>query len=158
MYCEKCQAFVENDSKYCVSCGSSINKIKEDKNAVCNSATNVNDRAESDSEDTQGVQRDSVQGGINIYTEENSNVPEKSRLVELSAKRKKPLSLGHSILIVTITLIPLLNIVVLLIWSFKKNTNVNKQNIARAILIVTLISFIIYVLLGGKVFTAGATI
>lgn len=57
-----------------------------------------------------------------------------------------PLSLGQYLGIMFLMLIPLVNIILLFIWSFGNN-NVNKRNYARATLIMFAIFFILWIIL-----------
>lgn len=67
-------------------------------------------------------------------------------------KRERPLTLLHSLLLVFITLTPVLNMIFLFIWSFGKRVNKSKQNISRAILIITFVTVVLYLLMGGELF------
>ncbi len=156
MNCEQCGAPVESESNFCASCGNMMNVNGEV--VTCQSSANTNDEATTVLTDTHVIPEPSTKDGLKMHAQEQSSNQENKNPGELSEKRRKPLSLIQSTLLVIVTLIPILNMIMLLIWSFKKNTNVNRQNIARAILIVALVSFIIYIVLGGKVFDAGANI
>ena len=59
-------------------------------------------------------------------------------------KELQPLSLLQSMLFIIILAIPLINIIFLLRWSFLKGVNRNKKNLARAFLIIAVLSFVFY--------------
>ena len=54
------------------------------------------------------------------------------------------MSTGQYLLTFILLAIPLLNIVLLLVWSFGSATNVNKRNLCRAILISVIVSLILW--------------
>lgn len=56
------------------------------------------------------------------------------------------ISVGQWMLITILFSIPIVNIVLILIWSFSKNTNPNKRNYSRAALIWALIGIAIYII------------
>ena len=58
-----------------------------------------------------------------------------------------PLSVGQFFLMDLVSMIPLLNIVLLLVWSFADNTNPNRRNLARARLIWVAIGIVCSILL-----------
>ncbi len=68
----------------------------------------------------------------------------------------RDVSVGEWMLTYLITLIPLVNIIMMLIWAFDSNTIPSKKNWARASLIWMLIVLVIYILLlvlfGGIIF------
>ncbi|MCM8711958.1 hypothetical protein M2651_13210 [Clostridium sp. SYSU_GA19001] len=59
-----------------------------------------------------------------------------------------PLSLGQYLGMMLLMIIPLVNIILLLVWSFG-DYNVNKKNYARASLIMLVIGVIITILFGA---------
>ncbi len=54
-----------------------------------------------------------------------------------------PMSLGEYILTMIIFAIPIAGFIMMIIWSFSSNVNLNKKNFSRASLIFYIISFII---------------
>lgn len=72
---------------------------------------------------------------------------------------REPLRVGQYIGMFFLMVIPLVNIILLFVWSFGSQVNQNKKNFARACLILCAISLVLYLLLGvalGGVF-AGLT-
>lgn len=61
-----------------------------------------------------------------------------------------PLSMGEYLKMLLLMFIPVLNFILLFIWSFSADTNVNKRNFARAYLIVTLINLILLTIIYGS--------
>ncbi len=58
-----------------------------------------------------------------------------------------PLSVGQFFLMMFLMCIPVVNIILIFIWAFGSNVNVNKKNFSRAILIWVLISIAISIIL-----------
>ena len=58
--------------------------------------------------------------------------------------KNKVITTSEWIIINIVMLIPIVNIVMLLIWSFSNKTNLNKSNWAKASLIVWAIGFVFY--------------
>jgi hypothetical protein len=59
----------------------------------------------------------------------------------------KPVSTGDRIITLIISMIPVVNIVMLLIWAFGSNTNPSKANWAKAYLAFIAFFIVLYVLL-----------
>ena len=73
------------------------------------------------------------------------------------AEDTSPLKMSDYLLMFLVSCIPLVNIILLLIWSFSSGVNVNRRNFSRAYLIITLIAWILYfVLLVGFIGIIGA--
>lgn len=70
----------------------------------------------------------------------------------------KPMSVGQYMLTMLIGAIPIVGIIMLFVWSFGSNTNVNKKNWARAMLLWALIAVVLYIILiiafGAAIFGA----
>lgn len=62
------------------------------------------------------------------------------------------MSLGDWIITFIILAIPLVNIIMLFVWGFSSSTNPNKQNFAKATLIVYLVGLVLFFLFGGMAF------
>ncbi len=61
----------------------------------------------------------------------------------------KPLTVWEYVLLFLVTAIPVVNIVMLCIWAFRKEENVNRKNFARAALIFVGIGIVITVMIGA---------
>lgn len=62
-----------------------------------------------------------------------------------------PLTLGNYIVMMLVSAIPVVGFIMLLIWAFSGNTNINKKNYARAALIMMVVAGILAMILGGAV-------
>lgn len=67
--------------------------------------------------------------------------------MEVAATQQKPVSTGDWILTMIISMIPLVNIVMLLVWAFGSNTNPSKANWAKAYLAFIAFFIVLYMLL-----------
>lgn len=65
-----------------------------------------------------------------------------------------PLSVGQYIGMFLLLAVPLLNIILLFVWSFGSSAGPNKRNFARAALILFAISVVITAISGGAIFRA----
>jgi hypothetical protein len=63
----------------------------------------------------------------------------------------KPMSLRSYMISILLLVIPFLNIVMVLIWSFGRNVNRNQKNFARAFLIYMVIIFVLSLIFGKDV-------
>jgi cell division protein FtsW (lipid II flippase) len=61
----------------------------------------------------------------------------------------QPLSVGDWVITILITAIPVVGLIMLFIWAFSSDTNLNKSNWAKA----TLIWYAIGIVIGGIVFS-----
>lgn len=66
----------------------------------------------------------------------------------------EPLRVGQYIGMFLLLAVPILNIVLLFMWSFGGSVNLNKKNFARASLILSAIMLIIWIVIGGVVMGA----
>lgn len=67
-----------------------------------------------------------------------------------------PMTVGQYILTMIISAIPLVGFIMLLVWSFGSNQNINKKNFARAVLIIGIIGGVLSLIFGG-IITAALT-
>ncbi|MDP4147090.1 MAG: hypothetical protein Q8936_21885 [Bacillota bacterium] len=69
-----------------------------------------------------------------------------------------PLTVGNFMIMDLLMIVPIVNIVLLFVWAFGGNTNINKKNWAKARLIWLLIAIVFYILLfivlGASIFSA----
>ncbi len=69
-----------------------------------------------------------------------------------------PLSIGNYLVMMIVGAIPLVGLVMMLIWAFSGNTNKNKQNYARALLIMMLIGVVLSAIFGASILAAAASL
>ncbi len=62
---------------------------------------------------------------------------------------RQPLSVGEWFITILITAIPLVGIIMLFVWAFSSNTNINRSNWAKASLLWMVVGFVIAFLIFG---------
>lgn len=63
----------------------------------------------------------------------------------------RPLSIGNYIVLMIVGAIPVVGIIMMLIWAFSRNTNTNRQNYARAMLIMMAVAIILSIIFGASI-------
>lgn len=69
-----------------------------------------------------------------------------------------PLSIGNYLVMMIVSAIPLVGLIMTLIWAFGSSTNKNKQNYARAMLILMLIGIVLSIIFGASIIAAAASL
>lgn len=122
MYCESCGEKLQAGSRHCEGCGSYITAPS------------------------------APMAGSRLATLPPLRLPDSQywdpAAVSGGAQEREPLTMGQYLLIFLLLCLPLVNIVLLLKWSFWPGGNINRRNFARASLVVILIMAVFYVMLG----------
>jgi hypothetical protein len=66
-------------------------------------------------------------------------------------QRNLPVTVGDWILTMLIMVIPLVNLIMLLVWSFSGSTKISKANWAKASLVWMLIGIVVMIFFGGTI-------
>jgi len=100
----------------------------------------------------------SVQTETPAYTQPQQQYYNQSAGYASDQANREPLGVGNYIGIFFLSAIPMAGFILLLMWAFGGNVNINKKNFARAVLIMSLIAvgiwvifFIIILAIGGSV-------
>ncbi|MEA4816420.1 MAG: zinc-ribbon domain-containing protein [Lachnospiraceae bacterium] len=136
MFCEHCGNKLPDEARFCDNCGA---KIEETKPAY---------------EKTAPASPNSTQNSSEYYTRPDDNPYASTQYNPYSAPANainSVLSVGNYMLMFILMYIPVVNIILLFVWSFGKNANPNKRNFARAALILGAIGLILWVLAGGVI-------
>lgn len=64
-----------------------------------------------------------------------------------AADLSKPMTVGQYMLVYLIGAIPVAGIIMMFVWAFGSNTNINKKNWARAMLLWALIILVLYIII-----------
>lgn len=83
---------------------------------------------------------------MNPFEQENQGFP--------TSRNDNPLSVKDWVITLILTAIPLVGLIMLLIWTFDDNSNINKKNFAKASLIVMLIMIVISIFFYITIFAA----
>lgn len=62
---------------------------------------------------------------------------------------EQTMTLGDWLVTLLLTAIPFVNIILLIVWAFSSNTNLNKKNYSKAMLIFMSIGIVLTILLMG---------
>ena len=73
-------------------------------------------------------------------------------------KNNLPMSLGQWLLTLLPLAVPVVNIILLIVWSFLPNINVNRKNFARAALIIFPVLYILLFIIILLIFSLYATV
>lgn len=143
-YCENCGTEITEDMKFCKACGTVVNISPQEEVTPIITKNELPPQPQvippPQAQFTQPQQPNPVFQTNNYNTTDN---------------RLKPLGVGDYILAFIILAIPIIGFIVLLVWAFGSKINKNRQNFARAILIMSIIStvlaFIITILLWSAI-------
>lgn len=149
MFCEKCGSKLPENAKFCGSCGAKTEPLQPA------AAIPVPDHpAPPPLSYTPPVQ------APQSYTPPAQAVPSRSypppvqAPVHSGTMESEPLSVGKYIGMFLLMCLPLLNIILLLVWSFGGSVNRNRKNFARASLIMFAIMLLLWIVAGGLIMGA----
>jgi len=142
MFCEKCGSEIPENSKFCASCGTKVEPA-EASDQMSDSAPQPAAAPVPAPAPAPKVEQTpppvSKPAPVQHVTA-NANFNNKGNLV-------KPLGVWSYIGIFILMAIPIVNLIMLLVWSFSDTVNINKKHYAVAVLIMILISILISVTL-----------
>lgn len=69
-----------------------------------------------------------------------------------------PLSIGSYLVMMFVGAIPVVGLILMLVWAFGGNTNINRRNYARATLILMAVGIVLTIVFGGAFFAAVSNI
>ncbi len=134
MFCEKCGNKLPEGAKFCGSCGG---KTEPGKPVAATAAVNPTPPPPTYTPPAQSAPQPQYHTApATLYPWQTNS---------------KPLGVGQYIGMFLLMCIPLVNCILLLVWSFGGNVNKNKKNYARATLIMMLIAIAISIAAGGLI-------
>ena len=127
---------------FCTNCGEKF----EDNNLGCKACENKNstDSEISNQEQDKPIIIPSEFSLQDILDNERDDILEKNQVLALQQRKFKPINTGIFLVMMLAMMIPILNIALLFIWAFRRNTNVNRKSFARASLILITIFVIAF--------------
>ena len=139
MFCEKCGNEIPDNSKFCAGCGAKVEPVEA-------TVESVEQAVEAETPPTPAKPAETVPPVAPTTAGTKS--------IEYNGKGNliKPLSIGAYIGMFIILAIPIINLIMLLVWSFSDTVNINKKHFAIAHLILILISILL--LIGGAILMA----
>jgi hypothetical protein len=155
-FCEFCGATLDDGVKFCNNCGKSVSTTGNTpppppvippsqpaiNNQYANTAAQSTVATATKPETTQystPVQNYTAPAQQSYYQAPQQNYYQK-------IQDTTPMSVGQYILTMIISAIPFVGFIMLLIWAFSSDTNVNKKNYARAILILAVIGIVLSII------------
>lgn len=164
MICRNCGRELPDDARFCGRCGAPVSPAAPAAGSSAPASENAAPAAES-----TGAAQEGAAGTFAAASEQTgpaaarpqpqvppplsdsapswSSRPAPSPAPVPRQQSAAPLSVGQFFLMDLVSMIPLLNIVLLLVWSFADNTNPNRRNLARARLIWVAIGIVCSILL-----------
>ena len=138
MFCEQCGKEIPENSKFCAGCGAKVEPAEVIVQAVEPEAETAPAPEPTKDEVPKVQQAPPPPRPQPVPVAQNSNAQysSKDNLI-------KPLSIGAYIGTFIILAIPIVNLIMLLVWSFSDSVNLNKKHLAIAILILILISVVL---------------
>lgn len=134
-FCESCGVQLTDQEKFCHSCGAKTAAQEPVKaNTPAPAPVPENNRAQQFTPAYVPPPQNNMYAGQ--YNQNTSAAP---------------LSVGQYILTFILLGIPLVNIILLLVWSFGSDVNVNKKNFCRAVLIMGIVATILSIVLGSVI-------
>lgn len=134
-FCESCGVQLTGEEKFCHSCGVPTGGQAQVKT---NPPVRVNNPGSQQAAPVGSQQFIPPQNNIYVGQNYNSGV-------------SAPLSVGQYILTFILLGIPLVNIILLFVWSFGSDVNLNKKNFCRATLIMGIIVTVLSIILGNVI-------
>ena len=133
MNCTNCGASNGEGSVFCQNCGSRLD---------------LQTSASADNNNSQGYYQPGAQdNGQQSGYQQPVYAPQPQQAYTAAANpQDAPMTLGDQMLTLLLTWIPLVGFIMLLVWGFSSNTNTNKKNYARAMLIYQLIGLVLSIL------------
>ncbi len=156
--CASCNGENPDGSNVCGNCGKLLDNTHTEANV------NIEEKVVNSLDKENNVQKNNIKGQVCKKDDDNIN-ESKEQKVEAAApikssdmmsyaklaKKRKPLSTASFFFTELALIISPINIILLFVWAFSKNTNSNRQAFARSVLIWLLL---ILFLCSATVFTA----
>lgn len=121
-FCQYCGSSMDENSSFCQSCGKS-------QTAAAPAAPQSSYSAPT-----------STYSSPSSYSATSSYSPYSTGYNPMQAAKDAPLKVGQYIGMFILSSLPLIGFILLLVWAFSGDTNTNKKNYARAILIIGIIA------------------
>jgi hypothetical protein len=136
-FCENCGVQLSDQEKFCHNCGTQITRQEQSKTNPPASVTE---------------NKPKVQQTPPAYTQTPVSQPKNNIYAEQENRRLTvPLSVGQFLITLILLILPIVNIILLFVWSFGSDVNLNKKNFARATLIIGVIMIILSFIMGSVI-------
>ena len=143
MLCEQCGVESPDDNLFCVNCGA---RLCSSRRMFAESAVSADTVGVEEGQSASPEQASSTRRQQDAWQTPPPQVQDEydsdGRYMHMQPSyydpRREPLSVWGCLWTLALSVIPLVNIVFLVIWSFAGGVNVNRRNFARAYLILLL--------------------
>lgn len=98
---------------------------------------------------TQGPSQQQYQASSQVPVHQQYHEPSPGQMSVGQDPLTKPMSVGGYIGTMLLMAIPLVGFILMLVWSFGSNVNINKKNFCRATLIMAVIGIVVSILLSS---------
>lgn len=154
MFCENCGIQLAEATRFCPSCGTKIEAPPVDTAAVQSPAPPPPPPGYEASVQTPPPPPPACKPAVQAASPPpQSYVPQPAYGIQ-AQPGSEPLRVGQYIGMFLLMCIPILNIILLFVWSFGSSANLNKKNFARASLILSAIMLIFWLIAGGLIMGA----
>ena len=136
MFCEQCGKEIPDNSKFCAGCGAKAEPTEPIVQAVEADPQKTPTPEPIEPPKAQPAPPPPPKPAPVVATNQSTQYNNRDNLI-------KPLSIGAYIGTFIILAIPIVNLIMLLVWSFSDSVNINKKHLAIAILILILISIVL---------------
>ena len=123
-------------NKFCQYCGSSM----DENSSFCQSCGKSQTVAAPAAPQSSYSAPTSTYSSPSSYSATSSYSPYSTGYNPMQAAKDAPLTVGQYIGMFILSSLPLIGFILLLVWAFSGDTNTNKKNYARAILIIGIIA------------------
>lgn len=141
MHCENCSSQIPENSVFCSECGAKVEKQEVSPPLPTPQPSPY---------ESQPAAYHAAEPQQN-YASSSTPPPYYAAAAPsaASAPYVKPLGVGSYLGMILLTAIPIVGIILLFVWAFSSDTNLNRKNYARAVLIMMLISIVLAIVFGG---------
>lgn len=146
MICKNCNKENPENSNVCGYCGTILENKQNKEFLNKETKAKINEEFKEKNLNVENIiNNDEVLDIKKEITEEPALPVKSSSMMSYSklAKKRKPLSTAAFFGTQVLLLIPIVNLLLLFIWAFRKKTNSNRQAYARSILIWLLLFFVV---------------
>ncbi|MDD2393409.1 MAG: zinc ribbon domain-containing protein [Eubacteriales bacterium] len=133
-FCQYCGSSMDENSSFCQSCGKSQTVAAPAAPQSSYSAPTPTYSSPSPS-----------------YSAPSSYSPYSSGYNPMQSAKDAPLKVGQYIGMFILSSLPLIGFILLLVWAFSGDTNTNKKNYARAVLIIGIIAGVLSAIFGAVI-------
>ena len=147
MFCENCNAHLEEDALFCPECGTKVvNKVQEVHSQAGEAQAPVQPQVVPVQPQVVSVQPQPipvpVQPQAVPVTPQPMVQPQATSMMgnQMVDERNKPMSVGQYILTFIIMGLPIIGFVMTLVWAFSSTVNRNKKNFAIAVIVMAIIA------------------